>query len=364
MRMDTLSTNRSQQRPICATSCPSVPQNRAALGIALDPDSDRLALIDETGRYIGEELTLALAVQQRLHRTRGPVVINMSTSRLVEDIAGTFGCVCHRSAVGEANVADKMIEVSATIGGEGNGGVIDPRVGYVRDPFIGLGLILNLMARHRKDVESTRGRIAGVSHRQGQVHSAAERLTEALAALQHRWPDSGRIPSTAYDWTGTTAGSTSGPATRSRSVRVIAEARDVQSAKEYAAQRPANFSSEDRSCPPPLLNSICPRTSALPLQKMSDVLQRARWHQPRRHSPLRRTGPRTLSPRTKRSQRRCPVVRSEREFARRHHSRPSHRLARHSRRTVPHDAHRSACRRQSLRHQVPRHQRSSRCSVR
>src|SRR5207244_7324180 len=96
--------------------------------------------------YIGEELTLALAVLFRLRRERGPVVINMSTSRVVEDVAARFNCPCHRAAVGEANVADKMREVGALIGGEGNGGVIDPRVGMVRDPFIGMGLVLNLMA--------------------------------------------------------------------------------------------------------------------------------------------------------------------------------------------------------------------------
>ncbi|HZY90309.1 MAG TPA: phosphoglucosamine mutase, partial [Gemmataceae bacterium] len=125
---------------------PMVRHSGAQVGFALDPDSDRLALIDEAGRYIGEELTLALAVQFRLGREKGPVVINMSTSRVVEDIAARFGCPCHRAAVGEANVADKMLAVSAVFGGEGNGGVIDPRVGLVRDPFIGMGLVLNLMA--------------------------------------------------------------------------------------------------------------------------------------------------------------------------------------------------------------------------
>src|SRR5262245_28811637 len=125
---------------------PLVVQHGADVGFVLDPDADRLALIDETGRYIGEELTLALAVLFRLGQERGPVVINMSTSRMVEDIARRFGVPCHRAAVGEANVVEKMREVGAVIGGEGNGGVIDPRVGWVRDPFIGMGLILNLMA--------------------------------------------------------------------------------------------------------------------------------------------------------------------------------------------------------------------------
>ena len=70
----------------------------------------------------------------------------MSTSRVNEDIARQFGCPCHRTAVGEANVVDKMRDAGAVIGGEGNGGVIDPRVGWVRDPYIGMGLVLQLLA--------------------------------------------------------------------------------------------------------------------------------------------------------------------------------------------------------------------------
>ncbi len=93
--------------------CPLVPEHGADVGFVLDPDSDRLAIIDEKGSYIGEELTLALAVQFRLRQERRPVVINMSTSRVVEDIAKQFGCPCHRSAVGEANVVEKMRAVGS-----------------------------------------------------------------------------------------------------------------------------------------------------------------------------------------------------------------------------------------------------------
>jgi len=88
-------------------------------GFVLDPDADRLAIIDETGRYIGEELTLALATLCRLKQERGPVVINMSSSRSSRNIAGQFGVPCHRSAVGEANVVERMRAVGAVIGGEG-----------------------------------------------------------------------------------------------------------------------------------------------------------------------------------------------------------------------------------------------------
>ena len=123
-----------------------IPATRAAVGFAQDPDADRLALIDETGRYIGEELTLALAAQRRLTQVKGPVVLNLSTSRVTEDLAERFGCPVHRAMVGEINVVERMRAVGAVLGGEGNGGVIDPRVGYVRDSFVGMALVLDLLA--------------------------------------------------------------------------------------------------------------------------------------------------------------------------------------------------------------------------
>jgi len=125
---------------------PIVPATGAAVGFAQDPDADRLAVVDETGRYIGEELTLALAARRRLGQVRGPVVINLSTSMVIEAIARGFDCPVHRTAVGEINVVERMRELGAVLGGEGNGGVIDPRVGFVRDSFVAMALILDLMA--------------------------------------------------------------------------------------------------------------------------------------------------------------------------------------------------------------------------
>jgi phosphomannomutase len=118
----------------------------AAVGFAQDPDADRLAVIDETGRYIGEELTLALSALRRFDQATGPVVLNLSTSRATEDLARSRGCPVFRTPVGEIHVVERMIAEGAVLGGEGNGGVIDPRVGYVRDSFVGMALILDLMA--------------------------------------------------------------------------------------------------------------------------------------------------------------------------------------------------------------------------
>jgi phosphomannomutase len=169
--------------------CPLVRLEGADVGFALDPDSDRLAIIDEKGRYIGEELTLALAVLCRLRQERGPVVVNMSTSRLVEDIAARFGCACHRSAVGEANVAAKMREVGALIGGEGNGGVIDPRVGYVRDPFVGMAMVLHLMAETGRTLSDLVAEMPVYHIIKDKVAVGGERLPALFEALTAKWPE-------------------------------------------------------------------------------------------------------------------------------------------------------------------------------
>ncbi len=182
--------------------CPKVRQAGADVGFVLDPDADRLALIDETGRYIGEELTLALAVAYRLRQQKGPVVINMSTSRVVEDIAGQFGVPCHRSAVGEANVVAMMNEVGAVIGGEGNGGVIDPRVGWVRDPFIGIGLVLSLLADTGKKLSALVAELPAYTIVKDKYTVARERLLKLFEALTTRWPEAraNRVDGLRLDW--------------------------------------------------------------------------------------------------------------------------------------------------------------------
>lgn len=123
--------------------CDAVRREGADVGFAQDPDADRLAIVDNTGRYIGEELTLALCADVLLPRRKGPIVVNGSTSRVSADLAEKYGCTFHRSHVGEANVVTKMREVGAVVGGEGNGGLIDPRIGYVRDSFASMAYVLD-----------------------------------------------------------------------------------------------------------------------------------------------------------------------------------------------------------------------------
>jgi len=128
--------------------CEQVAAGEYDVGFAQDPDADRLAIIDETGRYIGEEYTLALAAKHVFAVRPGPAVANLSTSRLIDDLAAAAGppCVVHRSPVGEANVVQAMRRVGAEIGGEGNGGVIDPGVVLVRDSLVGMAMTLQLLA--------------------------------------------------------------------------------------------------------------------------------------------------------------------------------------------------------------------------
>lgn len=114
----------------------------ARLGLAVDPDVDRLSLVDETGAPLGEDLTLAMASAVVLRRDPGTVVANLSTSQVVEDVARTFGSALVRAPVGEVNVARRMQEEDAVVGGEGNGGVILPALHYTRDAPLAAALVL------------------------------------------------------------------------------------------------------------------------------------------------------------------------------------------------------------------------------
>ncbi len=134
----------------------AVRKAKADIGFATDPDVDRLAVVDEQGRPLGEENTLALAVQFVLQRRTGQVVINMSTSRAVEDIARRHGARVVRTPVGEIHVARRMKSSRAVIGGEGNGGVILPELHLGRDAPVGMALIL----QHLMECGGTAGQMA------------------------------------------------------------------------------------------------------------------------------------------------------------------------------------------------------------
>lgn len=211
---------------------PWVKQSGSAVGFVLDPDADRLALIDEQGNCVSEELTLALAVKYRLRQVTGSVVVNMSTSRVIEDLATAAECSFHRSAVGEANVVSRMREMNAVIGGEGNGGVIDPRIGWVRDPFIGMAMILSLMAEEKKPVSQLVAELPRYAMLKTKFTVPKERLQAALAAMRAQWPDAAEntldgLRLDGPDWWLHARASNTEPV-----VRIIAEAPTEARAKE------------------------------------------------------------------------------------------------------------------------------------
>jgi len=122
----------------------------ADIGFATDPDVDRLSIVSDQGKCIGEELSVALAELFVLTKHPGDVVVNLSSSMLSEDIAARFGVKVHRAKVGEINVGKKMQAIKSPIGGEGNGGIICPDVHYTRDALAGMALILSLVAESGK----------------------------------------------------------------------------------------------------------------------------------------------------------------------------------------------------------------------
>jgi phosphomannomutase len=128
----------------------------AHLGIAVDPDVDRLAFVCEDGNMFGEEYTLVAVADYVLKHKKGNTVSNLSSTRALRDVTEKAGGEYHAAAVGEVNVVNKMKEVNAVIGGEGNGGVIYPELHYGRDALVGIALFLTHLARYGKSVSSLR----------------------------------------------------------------------------------------------------------------------------------------------------------------------------------------------------------------
>ena len=212
-----------------------------ACGFAQDPDADRLAIVDENGRYIGEEYTLVLAAQRMLE-LRGPFALaaNLSTSRMIDDVAAKFaGAKVLRTAVGEANVVSALKPAGGLLGGEGNGGVIFPEVCWVRDSLSAMALVLDLVASRKEPlsqivdalpryaIEKTKVDLAAI----GGLPAVAGALTKMKAAFAHeRVNDSDGVRVDFADgWVHLRASNTEPIA------RVIAEAPTRDRAKELIA---------------------------------------------------------------------------------------------------------------------------------
>jgi phosphomannomutase len=164
----------------------AVRTHHAQIGFAQDPDADRLAIVDENGTYIGEEYTLALCAKYMFKAHRGPIAANLSTSRMVDDLAAAAGGSCRviRSAVGEANVVAAMKANNCRFGGEGNGGVIDPRVGPVRDSLVGMAMTLQLMAITSQSISQLVEKIPRYVMIKQKFECAPDRIARVLAAVR------------------------------------------------------------------------------------------------------------------------------------------------------------------------------------
>ena len=175
----------------------------ADVGFCQDPDADRLALIDENGRYVGEEYTLAICLDHVLRSRAGTVVTNCATSRMAEDVANKYSCPFVRTAVGEANVVEGMQSKKAVFGGEGNGGPIDPRVGFVRDSFVGMALVLNAMADRGKKLSELADELPRYEIVKSKVEVDRARIEEAFDKLASHFTDASanRMDGLRLDWT-------------------------------------------------------------------------------------------------------------------------------------------------------------------
>ena len=215
-----------------------VKRQKADVGFAQDPDADRLAIVDEHGTYIGEEYTLVLVARHMLSKRPGSAAAtNLSTSRMLDDVAAQFGGRVLRTPVGEANVIDAMLKGGAVIGGEGNGGVIDPRVVPGRDSLVGIAYVLQLMADTGKSVselvaEMPRYEIVKTKFecRVEDARRVVEAVKDQFASEQVDTQDGVRV-----DWPAARAWVHARPSNTEPIMRIIAEAPDRATADEKIA---------------------------------------------------------------------------------------------------------------------------------
>lgn len=210
-----------------------VARTGAAIGLATDPDVDRLSLVSEQGKAIGEDYTLALASALVLLRRPGPLVTNLSTSRLMDDVATAAGVPLHRAAVGEINVARRMQAEGATIGGEGNGGVILPDVHLTRDAPVAAALVLQLLAETGKPLSELAAAIGRYEIVKEKLPRPSQPLDAVYDALAARFPEAtaDRQDGLRLDWPERRAWAHLRPSGTEPIVRIICEAPSLDEAK-------------------------------------------------------------------------------------------------------------------------------------
>jgi phosphomannomutase len=213
--------------------CRAVKENHADVGFAQDMDADRLAIVSEQAEAIGEDYTLVLATLYVLGREKGPVVANLSTTSAVADVAKRFDCPMFMTKIGEVNVTDAMQQHRAVIGGEGNGGVIYPRINFARDSLVGIALVLHLLAETGKSVTELLADIPRYSVVKEKMACPSDRIAGVLRTVRQEFAEyqmdtrDGVKVMTPDGWL-LVRGSNTEPI-----IRVVAEAKNEQRAREW-----------------------------------------------------------------------------------------------------------------------------------
>ena len=216
--------------------CAAVKKHGADVGFAQDMDADRLAIVSEQGIPIGEDYTLVLATLYVLGHESGPVVANLSTTSALEDVAKKFGCPLFLTKIGEVNVTDKMQQANAVIGGEGNGGVIYPRINFARDSLVGMALVLHLLAESGQTITQLLDQFPRYTVVKEKMLCPSEKIPAVLKMLRQEYE---KFPLDTRDGVKVTLpggwflvrGSNTEPI-----VRVVAESRSESQAREIVAR--------------------------------------------------------------------------------------------------------------------------------
>jgi phosphomannomutase len=216
--------------------CDAVKKHGADIGFAQDMDADRLAIVNEEGIPIGEDYTLVLATLYVLGHERGPVVANLSTTSALEDVAKEFECPLFLTKIGEVNVTDKMRQQNAIIGGEGNGGVIYPRINFARDSLVGMALVLHLLAESGQTVSQLLDQFPRYTIVKEKMVCPSEKIPAVLRMLRQEY---GEFPLDTRDGVKVTLpegwflvrGSNTEPI-----IRVVAESKSQSQAREIVTR--------------------------------------------------------------------------------------------------------------------------------
>ena len=172
-----------------ADLCAEVKEQRADIGFAQDMDADRLAIVSEQGLPIGEDYTLVLATLYVLGKESGPVVANLSSTSVLQEVVNRFRCPLFLTRIGEVNVTEEMQKQNAVIGGEGNGGVIYPRINFARDSLTGMALILHLLAETGQTVSDLVNNFPRFSLIKERLACPSDKISVVLRMLRREYSD-------------------------------------------------------------------------------------------------------------------------------------------------------------------------------